>query len=87
MTPKSVRRFSEKIMLKQEAEADGDSGKSHPALAAMLSRDDALCANPTRHVCPDSPNLTQLVSENSGIRRHSKLHDFPGIVDADLNCS
>src|SRR5262245_62097359 len=32
MIPKSVQRFSEKIMLKQEAERDDDSRKSHPAL-------------------------------------------------------
>jgi hypothetical protein len=33
MIPKSVLRFSEKIMLKQEVEWDDDSKKSHPALA------------------------------------------------------
>ena len=29
-------------------------GSAVTALAAMLSRDDALHANPTRHACPDS---------------------------------
>jgi hypothetical protein len=33
MIPKSVQRFSEKIMLKQETKRDGDSRKSHPVLA------------------------------------------------------
>jgi hypothetical protein len=35
MIPKSVQRFSEKIMLKQKLERDDDSTKSHPALARI----------------------------------------------------
>jgi hypothetical protein len=34
MIPKSVQRFSEKIMLKKKLERDDDSTKSHPALGA-----------------------------------------------------
>ena len=37
MIPKSVQRFSEKIMLKQEARADDDSRKNHPALVLQVA--------------------------------------------------
>src|SRR5262245_10676722 len=36
MIPKSVQRFSEKIMLNKKLERDDDSTKSHPALANEL---------------------------------------------------
>jgi len=38
MIPKSVQRFSEKIMLKQNLERHDDSTKSHPALGASRKR-------------------------------------------------
>ena len=38
MIPKSGHRFSEKIMLRQGAERDDDSKKSHPALGHAAAR-------------------------------------------------
>jgi len=37
MISKSMQRFSEKIMLKQEVEWDDDSGKNHLVLAIELA--------------------------------------------------
>jgi len=38
MIPKSGNRFSEKLMLHQKVQRDGDSMKSHSALAKMKRR-------------------------------------------------